>query len=35
MRKKVSDNKLPALDILVAARDEEIVIERLVERLLI
>ena len=29
----IRDNKLPALDILVAARDEENVIERLVERL--
>ncbi len=31
--KMISDDKLPALDILVAARDEENVIERLVERL--
>ena len=31
--KIISDDKLPALDILVAARDEENVIERLVERL--
>ena len=29
----ISDDKLPVLDILVAARDEENVIERLVERL--
>ena len=29
----ISDDKLPLLDILVAARDEENVIERLVERL--
>ncbi len=31
--KKITDDKLPILDILVAARDEENVIERLVERL--
>ena len=31
--KKISDDKLPFLDVLVAARDEENVIERLVERL--
>tara|TARA_B100000902_G_scaffold150318_1_gene146873 strand:+ start:118 stop:1419 length:1302 start_codon:yes stop_codon:yes gene_type:complete len=31
--KKIIDDKLPVLDILVAARDEENVIERLVERL--
>ncbi len=31
--KIISDDKLPALDILVAARDEENVIERLVQRL--
>ena len=31
--KIISDDKLPVLDILVAARDEENVIERLVERL--
>ena len=31
--KTISDNKLPVLDILVAARDEENVIERLVKRL--
>ena len=31
--KKMSDDKLPLLDILVAARDEENVIERLVKRL--
>ena len=31
--KIISDDKLPTLDILVAARDEENVIERLVERL--
>ena len=30
---RISDDKLPNLDILVAARDEENVIERLVERL--
>ncbi len=30
---KITDEELPALDILVAARDEENVIERLVERL--
>ena len=29
----IIDSKLPVLDILVAARDEENVIERLVERL--
>ncbi len=32
-QKKIGDNNLPPLDILVAARDEENVIERLVERL--
>ena len=31
--KTIGDDNLPALDILVAARDEENVIERLVERL--
>ena len=32
--KTINNEKLPMLDILVAARDEENVIERLVERLL-
>ena len=31
--KRISDDKLPVLDIVVAARDEENVIERLVKRL--